>query len=98
MRALLINGEAVVADGDDLASFELLRGDREAFGWSVDLIYLDGQDPGPGTAVEGLTFQSRASTARRALRPGPSKLRERRNANGYVEARPKGREADPLTH
>lgn len=46
-RPFLIDGEAVVADGAGIASFELLRGlrrRREAFCWAFDLLELDGQD------------------------------------------------------
>jgi ATP-dependent DNA ligase len=46
-RSFLIDGEAVVADRQGLASFELLRGRTrhgQAFCWAFDLLELDGQD------------------------------------------------------
>jgi ATP-dependent DNA ligase len=46
-RSFLIDGEVVAADGQGLASFELLRGRMRlpaAFCWAFDLLELDGQD------------------------------------------------------
>ena len=47
VRSFLIDGEAVVADAQGVASFDLRRGrahEKQAFVWAFGLLELDGED------------------------------------------------------
>jgi bifunctional non-homologous end joining protein LigD len=67
-RSFLIDGEAVVADAQGLASFELLRvraRGKQAFVWAFDLLELDGKD------LRALPLDQRRAELQALLKPAP---------------------------